>query len=486
APDLPAVMEMITGPAAVAGLSFEDGLPGQILRDTGSEPGSLALMAFALSELYNACQPGTMLTRSAYDSFNGVKGAIAKRAEDAYNDEDLDDESRNAFGEVFKELVDVDPERGIPTRKRSALSHFSNSPAASRFIEAFTKARLLSCGNADKADAVVEVAHEALLTHWPRLHGWIKYRIDDFRLLRQVKHEAADWQRLGKPETHLWRHERLEPVQVMLNRLLPTLSETEKEFVRPEAERLVEKLQLYLTHQQREQILPDIIWLPVAGGEITLADNAGTFPVAPSHISKYLVTWMQYRAFLEADDGYRNAAWWRGLAKRQKKPGEQYRQQLNCPADNVSWYDVIAFCRWLSQRLGFEVRLPTEWEWQQAATGGDAEREFPWGPKWDPAFANTSESGLSRSTAVGLYPQGSAPGGASDGPLDMSGNLWEWCLNESNNPERTDVRGDAHRVVRGGAWNLNQDSARAACCLRVPPDLRGFFIGFRVVCSSLI
>jgi conflict system STAND superfamily ATPase len=143
APDLPALMEMITGPAAVAGLSFEEGLPGLILRDTGSEPGSLALMAFALAELYGVCQPNKTLTHAAYGNLGGVRGAIAKRADAAYNK--LDDDARNTFGQVFMELVEVDSERGIPTRKRSSLTHLNHSPAARTFIEQFAKARLLVC-----------------------------------------------------------------------------------------------------------------------------------------------------------------------------------------------------------------------------------------------------------------------------------------------------------------------------------------------------
>jgi hypothetical protein len=227
--------------------------------------------------------------------------------------------------------------------------------------------RLLVCDNPDKKEAVVEVAHEALLTHWPRLKDWIAERFDDFQLLRQVRQEAAEWARRSWIESHLWRHERLEPVYAMLKRLQPTLSEVEQDFIRPEAERLVEKLQLELTHQQRESIglrlaeiddprpgvglkngLPDLVWLPVPGGKITLEDNAGTFPVAPFYISKYPVTWVQYRSFLEASDGYRNKGWWKGLADREDKPGQQYRQIDNHPAEKVSWYDAVAFCRWLS------------------------------------------------------------------------------------------------------------------------------------------
>ena len=113
----------------------------------------------------------------------------------------------------------------------------------------------------------------------------------------------------------------------------------------------------------------------------------------------------------------------------------------------MSWYDAVAYCRWLSKRLGYKIELPTEWEWQQAATGGDKANACPWGRDWDSERANTSKSGLSRTTAVGLYPQGASPVGA----LDMSGNVEEWCLNEYGNPKNVAVSGDERRVVRGGS-----------------------------------
>lgn len=50
--------------------------------------------------------------------------------------------------------------------------------------------------------------------------------------------------------------------------------------------------------------------------------------------------------------------------QKEAEPGEQLRRYGSYPADNVSWFDATAFCRWLSAKLGFEVRLPDEWEWQ--------------------------------------------------------------------------------------------------------------------------
>ena len=71
-----------------------------------------------------------------------------------------------------------------------------------------------------------------------------------------------------------------------------------------------------------------------------------------------------------------------GLVFRGEQPGSQFQQYPNHPADNVSWVDATAFCRWLTSRLGYEVRPPTESEWQRAANGGDCRKDYPWGG-WD-------------------------------------------------------------------------------------------------------
>ena len=76
APDLLALLEMITGPAAVAGLTFQAGLVSRILHDTGGDPGALALLAFALAELYEVCQPGTTLTRPPTTALVGCRAPL--------------------------------------------------------------------------------------------------------------------------------------------------------------------------------------------------------------------------------------------------------------------------------------------------------------------------------------------------------------------------------------------------------------------------
>jgi len=230
--------------------------------------------------------------------------------------------------------------------------------------------------------------------------------------------------------------------------------------------------------------IPKIVWCKVPGGEVILEGNAGNFSVKPFCIAKYPVTYIQYRTFLEAKDGFNNSAWWEGLPfGRPDKPGKQFNRHDNHPAENVAWNEALAFCRWLSAKLGYNIRLPTEWEWQQAATGGDSRNVYPWGPDWDSNLANTRESELNRSTAVGMYPHGASAVGA----LDMVGNVWEWCLNEYENPSKVSISGDATRVLRGGSGYHDQGHARATYRFQDFPHSHRGSVGFRVVrCGPIV
>jgi len=180
----------------------------------------------------------------------------------------------------------------------------------------------------------------------------------------------------------------------------------------------------------REDGLPDIVWCPVRPGLQTIRGVEEPQIIESVSIAKYPVTWAQYRVFLESPDGHEDPRWWVGLRRRDEYPRADLLKD-NYPAQEISWYDAVAYSRWLSNKLGYEVRLPTEWEWQRAANDADPDRIYPWGRYFDRWKANTRESGLRHVSAVGMYPAGEAPCGA----LDMCGTVLEWCANSFNDPQ---------------------------------------------------
>jgi hypothetical protein len=496
-PNALALYQMITEPAELAGLTFEPGLAERIVEDTGTAPGALALMAYALRELWRR-RTGSTLTHQIYLDFGGVKGAVARRAGEVFDN--LTESARAALPEVFRDLVTVSEDQTV-TRVRAALDRFAASPGASELIDAFANwdARLL-VKSASAGEAIVEVAHEALFSAWEPLASWIEQRKTDLEMRRRVELAAVDWERAARDPTHLWPHERLAPVHEALRRLgiePTTLPEPTRSFLRPEAERLLEELELpKTTHYRRAEIgdrldrigdprpgvglrpdgVPDIVWCAVPGGTVTLREGAGTFEVERFFIAKYPVTCRQYKAFLDDPAGYRSKRWWANLW-HEPQPGERYREVGNCPVENVSWYDAMAYCRWLSMRLGYEVQLPTEYQWQQAANGGEPTRGYPWGPDWVEGRANTAESRLSRSTTVGVYPRGAS---AQKG-LDLAGNVWEWCLNRYRSASDVSVSSQDERVVRGGSWADVRDYSRCRYRYGCHPEDRSHRIGFRIV-----
>ncbi len=226
--------------------------------------------------------------------------------------------------------------------------------------------------------------------------------------------------------------------------------------------------------------LPDFDWCLVPAGEVALGDFKRTFKSERCYIARYPVTWSQYRIFLEAPDGFVDPQWWGGLRQR---PEYERTAVLfdNHPVQEVSWYDAIAYTRWLNARLPYDVRLPTEAEWQMAASDGDPVNVYPWGPEWEPIYANTRESGLRRATAVGMYPMAGAPCGA----LDMSGTVLEWCMSAYTDPDNNSLDGSVHRVMRGGSWFLTSGFARTFSRTGDNPYYRFNSVGFRLAADRI-
>ncbi|HRJ51987.1 MAG TPA: SUMF1/EgtB/PvdO family nonheme iron enzyme [Candidatus Thiothrix moscowensis] len=233
--------------------------------------------------------------------------------------------------------------------------------------------------------------------------------------------------------------------------------------------------------------LPDIDWVEIPAGEFTY--QYGERLSLPSYkMSRYPVTNAQFYAFVIAEDGYGNDCWWQDLQKPEI-PHKPYWKENNRPVEQVNWYEAMAFCRWLSKKLDLDIRLPTEEQWEKAARGTDG-RVYPWAKYYKIGYVNIDETAryggpkvgglfLEETSAVGIYPQGQSPYGL----MDMSGNVWEWCLNKYDEPQITtaDVSGGG-RVARGGSWYVNAEYCCASFRSPGHPRYRNNDQGFRLVC----
>jgi formylglycine-generating enzyme required for sulfatase activity len=165
------------------------------------------------------------------------------------------------------------------------------------------------------------------------------------------------------------------------------------------------------------------------------------------------------------------------------------------PVVGVCWYEVRAYCAWLSAQTGRAFRLPTEIEWEAAARGRQG-RLYAYGDDFDPLHDNTRESHLRRPSPVGVFVEGRTP----EGLVDLSGNLIEWTSSlwgrvgeepEYGYPYRADdgredagAAPDVRRVGRGGSWDLNCVVASAPVRDRGYPSDRLYAVGGRVAVSS--
>ena len=151
------------------------------------------------------------------------------------------------------------------------------------------------------------------------------------------------------------------------------------------------------------------------------------------------------------------------------RDGAPPTDRLDHPVVLVSQVDAAGYCDWWGKQFGRKGTLPSEAQWEKSARGSDG-RAYPWGNRYDPQRLNARETNIGDTVPAGSYSESASPYGV----LDMAGNVFEW----------TRTRGkDANEsfVVKGGAWNSDGASARAAARHTRPQSLRHVSIGFRCV-----
>jgi len=226
---------------------------------------------------------------------------------------------------------------------------------------------------------------------------------------------------------------------------------------------------------------PVMVTIPAGSFRMGSGDLSVETDERPQHMvkvsafamSKFEVSLKQYEVFAKATG--------------RRMPDNRYLDKGTHPVFSVSWDDAYSYTRWLSQETGQRYRLPSESEWEYAASGGSDGTPFWWGFDQEPNRAHCfgCKTGLNprEPTAIGRFDANQF------GLHDTAGNVFEWvhdCYHENYDgaPATGEVweGGDcSYRVVRGGAYTKPYKSIRIQKRAKFKSQKGYDDIGIRVV-----
>ncbi|MFD3373947.1 MULTISPECIES: helix-turn-helix domain-containing protein [unclassified Streptomyces] len=246
--------EVIVKPAAAAGLTVERALTARLVGEVADAPGGLPLLSHVLLETWRR-RRGKTLTLAGFEAAGALDGAIAKTAEEVYSQ--FTDGQARAVRRVLLRLVT--PGDGTPDTRRPADRPELETPAhpqTDQVLEALTQARLLTLDN-----ATVEIAHEALITAWPRLRQWIEEDRELLRAHRKLTEAAQVWQELGREAGALYRGSRLATAQDLFSssERITDLTDLEHSFLTASSSALEEEVHTATRTTRRLQALTFVL-----------------------------------------------------------------------------------------------------------------------------------------------------------------------------------------------------------------------------------
>lgn len=242
----------IEGPAVRAGHPVDPELVNLILVEAGDTPGILPLLQFCLS---HAWDPEQGITMERYEEIGGLHGAIATLADKVH--QSLSPEGRDHLRAVMLDLVRVGlPDVGeVDTRVRARLRDIQSHDPNGNVLNRLLKARLVVIDNDEQLGSTVEIAHEALLEHWPRLQGWIAEDREVLVNFQRLRCQLQDWTASPdfEKDSMLIRGARLENAEILVSSYPQYSSPELEDFVRRSTE-LAQQESFAIARDQLERI----------------------------------------------------------------------------------------------------------------------------------------------------------------------------------------------------------------------------------------
>jgi iron(II)-dependent oxidoreductase len=217
--------------------------------------------------------------------------------------------------------------------------------------------------------------------------------------------------------------------------------------------------------------------------------------VQPAFLDRYPVTNKQFQRFVSAG-GYQEMAIWDrevlpavlDFTDTSGQPGPRFWKngrfppgEANLPVVGISWYEAVAYSRWVGKRLPSDAEWVKAGSWPVTLSGSThLQRKYPWGDTMDRHRANVWGSGPGRVVPVNEFSDGVSVGGL----YQLIGNVWEWtATNLDVDPTAEDEGHDKAALlksIRGGAFDTYFESqANCQFASGENPILRKHNIGFR-------
>lgn len=245
----------VTGPAQRVGLQVDSNLLAAIVADVRAEPGALPLLQYALTEVFER-RDGRFLTLEAYQNSGGILGALARRADEIY--QEFSKEQQAVTRQLFLRLVTLG-EGAEDTRRRvhrSELISIASPDVVQTILDTFGKYRLLSFDNDPiTREPTIEIAHEALIREWDLLRMWLDNSRLDVRQQRQLNSAAAEWMKANRENSFLLSGSRLGQLEEWAATTDLALTPDERAFIQTSVKERERLAALERERQEREKQL---------------------------------------------------------------------------------------------------------------------------------------------------------------------------------------------------------------------------------------